>query len=379
MPIPNRAWSATDPNKVGVNNAAIVYKDPVTNVATRGSRFPPSEKANGVYTYTYKDVFATSRNPASFNFDVVRSVVPVGTAGGSASILGDIRLIAAKHDVPVSVFDSGQVLNRPYNNTSYAGVHSMRRGEPSTPNGIYYTSGGTGSDTFSAAISTPTQASALGITSNGAAFGSLLSAFPAQYAIFGQAATYSGNYYSANATWNTTPPIPEGIVGIKNSLGQTGDWDNGPGLVLDGPLCNKADEGADKHRYHGMFGGGSMDNVYQDDSPYIGPFTSEDYLPQYASFFSPNRMVPSPVMLGSLPTGVKRGLPWQTLLFRPAVSYLPGNTAHPGGSAGGSLLPGHALLDLFWMPVVDPYAISEPMATAGKINMNYQIVPFAHI
>jgi uncharacterized protein (TIGR02600 family) len=41
--------------------------------------------------------------------------------------------------------------------------------------------------------------------------------------------------------------------------------------------------------------------------------------------------------------------------------------------------PDHLLLDLFWMPVVEPYAISEPFSTAGKINMNQQLVPFTYI
>jgi uncharacterized protein (TIGR02600 family) len=31
------------------------------------------------------------------------------------------------------------------------------------------------------------------------------------------------------------------------------------------------------------------------------------------------------------------------------------------------------------MPVVEPYAISEPFSTAGKINLNYQILPFTNI
>jgi uncharacterized protein (TIGR02600 family) len=39
----------------------------------------------------------------------------------------------------------------------------------------------------------------------------------------------------------------------------------------------------------------------------------------------------------------------------------------------------YLLLDLFWMPVVEPYAISEPSSTAGRINMNYQILPFTNI
>jgi uncharacterized protein (TIGR02600 family) len=31
------------------------------------------------------------------------------------------------------------------------------------------------------------------------------------------------------------------------------------------------------------------------------------------------------------------------------------------------------------MPVVEPYPISEPFATAGKVNLNYQIAPFTYI
>ncbi len=31
------------------------------------------------------------------------------------------------------------------------------------------------------------------------------------------------------------------------------------------------------------------------------------------------------------------------------------------------------------MPIVEPYAISDPFSTAGKVNMNYQMVPFAYI
>jgi uncharacterized protein (TIGR02600 family) len=36
-------------------------------------------------------------------------------------------------------------------------------------------------------------------------------------------------------------------------------------------------------------------------------------------------------------------------------------------------------MDLFWMPVVEPYAISEPLSTAGKVNLNFDIVPYQHI
>lgn len=159
--------------------------------------------------------------------------------------------------------------------------------------------------------------------------------------------------------------IPEGIIGVKNSLGQSGDWDNGPAWLIDGPLINKADEGTNRH-----------DPTSYEQCPYIGhKYVGDDYASGQPTFFSPNRQLSSAVMFGSLPTGVKRKLPWQTLLFRPATSYFPGGTSHPGAGA----LPDHLLLDLFWMPIVEPYPISEPFATAGKINLNTQMVPFTNI
>ena len=64
--------------------------------------------------------------------------------------------------------------------------------------------------------------------------------------------------------------------------------------------------------------------------------------------------------------------PWRTLLFcaNPAAG-----TAHPGFAKPHD----HAFLDLFTMPVIEPYAISEPFSTAGKVNLNYQIAPFTYI
>jgi uncharacterized protein (TIGR02600 family) len=85
-------------------------------------------------------------------------------------------------------------------------------------------------------------------------------------------------------------------------------------------------------------------------------------------------------MFGSLPVHARsgnapfasvaaaQGKPWRTLLIRPQ----PG---HPGEVNP----PDYLIMDLFWMPVVDPYAISEPLSTAGKVNLNYQIQPFTYI
>ena len=76
-------------------------------------------------------------------------------------------------------------------------------------------------------------------------------------------------------------------------------------------------------------------------------------------------------MFGSIPTGAQRFLPWQTLLFHPG----PEDATHPGKASP----PDHLLANLFWMPVVEPYAISQPFSTAGKINMSYGIQPFSYI
>jgi len=94
--------------------------------------------------------------------------------------------------------------------------------------------------------------------------------------------------------------------------------------------------------------------------------------------------MPSAVMFGSLPTGVdptgNNPKPWQTLLFRPGTA-LAGKPAHPGEkdqpSSGNP--SDHLLLDLFWMPVVEPYALSDPFSAAGKVNMNYEIMPYTYI
>ena len=116
-------------------------------------------------------------------------------------------------------------------------------------------------------------------------------------------------------------------------------------------------------------------------------------------YMTPNRLISSPVMFGSLPTGVwgSNGLPsasqsgnwpttgasgfapWQTLLFRPHIYNTQSSVASQQYHPGMENPCDHYLLDLFFMPVVEPYAISEPLTIAGRINMNYQIMPFINI
>ena len=155
----------------------------------------------------------------------------------------------------------------------------------------------------------------------------------------------------------------------KNHPQLLGDFDNGFGYVVDGAYINKPDEGNTRvNRRNNAEVTPDVEKLIKTASlvPYFAyPHEQEISSP---TFFSPNRQIPSPVMFGSLPVGIKRGKPWETLLFRPQQD-------HPGAEDP----PDHLLLDLFWMPVVEPYAISEPFSTAGKINLNYQIQPFTHI
>jgi uncharacterized protein (TIGR02600 family) len=97
----------------------------------------------------------------------------------------------------------------------------------------------------------------------------------------------------------------------------------------------------------------------------------------YSLYYSPQRQLPSPVMFGSLSTGVKRARPWQTLLFNPmsAADAEKGAKVHPGWGT----VPDHLYLDFFRMPVAEPWAMSDPFTTNGKININYEMIPFKHL
>jgi uncharacterized protein (TIGR02600 family) len=182
------------------------------------------------------------------------------------------------------------------------------------------------------------------------------------------------------------PVLPDTF---KTEMDRWGDWDNGVAGELDGPFINKPDEG------------NAMGVAYDDyePKPWVTNSRKRAFIPYFTEpwkqesagpgLWSPNRIMPGPGMFGSLPTGVfaKNGgspQPWQTLLFR----RIGGSTAQSAAGQSPRTLavhPGwqhprdHYILDFFWMPVVEPYSISEPLATAGKINMNYAIQPFDYI
>ncbi|QIF02856.1 Verru_Chthon cassette protein A [Roseimicrobium sp. ORNL1] len=173
------------------------------------------------------------------------------------------------------------------------------------------------------------------------------------------------------------PATPYRLDGAYNAIGtgRPGDWDNGMGRIEDGPYINKPDD-------TGITG--------DTTGPMKGYFARDGYVEENSGrTYAPNRQICSAVAFGSLPTGVhpipansNKVSPWQTLLFCPnppsrsrASTADPAVTDHYGFKAPRD----HLMLDLFWMPVVEPYAISEPLSTAGKVNMNSQIMPFSYI
>ena len=166
-----------------------------------------------------------------------------------------------------------------------------------------------------------------------------------------------------------------GLTQATNT-GVLGDWTNNAGNRVDGCAIFFPDQ------YYQTFGSDAASQTSVTAPAWIPYFVGSIDTRAIADYFSPNRQVSSGVTLfGTLPSpalGSSDGKPqpWQTLLFCPNPAI---GSGHPGFGVLGSRPADHLLLDLFWMPVVEPYAISEPLATAGKINLNYAIVPFTNI
>jgi hypothetical protein len=164
-----------------------------------------------------------------------------------------------------------------------------------------------------------------------------------------------------------TNPPNGGVNGVVRSDGRAGDFDTGLGVFADGPFGNKQDEGNVIFKY---FDTGKQEWIYP--IPYAG---NQSYEPPGDIFFSPNRQMPSPGLFGSLlsrPTDTHPARGWETLAFCPNTvgERHPGNVITPRD---------HLPLDLFTMPFVEPYLISEPLSTAGRVNLNYHIAPFSYI
>ncbi len=258
-------------------------------------------------------------------------IVPQDTIRSVRVVAGDTRLVAAQTMPPELLFEVNPATER------VKGAHNFftGRGQP------YY----------GASLGRLVQgASYQGYPSNGDTF--------TQQNLVKAGDVGQSHFGVSNGNFSAASDIPfDGVAAGKTTefaVGDIpGDWDNAPFDVRDGPFINKPDEGD--------MGSSTVE-------PYSWKFKSQASGAMNSGLFTPNRQVPSAVTFGSLSTGVKANKPWQTLLFRPE----PG---HPGAASPAD----HLMLDLFHMPVVEPYAISEPLSTAGRINMNHQIVPFTYI
>ncbi len=205
---------------------------------------------------------------------------------------------------------------------------------------------------------------------------------------------------NANAT-----PLTYGLLAVPatpfdgaaiNADDRPGDFDNGPGIIEDGPYINMPDQSNGLTETASLGAGSTVGGAFRRG----GDFIDEDGVT-----YSPWRQMGSAVGFGSLPTSVF-GIgvagssptasdfiprPWQTLLFCPnppsrttAATGVPAYA--PTGASGGTRdhfgfkdPPDRWWLDFFWMPPVEPQGVCDDMATEGKVNLNYQIIPFTWI
>ena len=335
---PDLVLSGTDP----YNNGGAAGATPASYWWTFSSRFSDVGRHPLAPGAEYKDPnrrWGDWVNPPGFKTgclfraeDVVRAVVPEH---------GDIRLIAAKKTIDKSEFVP---IGDSYQDSK---IHfSDIFGEPAGNHLIYgFGNEPTGTGTEAGPQANTQVASPVTGSSNPNS-GTIAIAQPGD------------QLTAANYHWSHLPEIRPGAGKKYNKFG---DFDNGIAQSTDGSYINKPDEG-NQSQYKGHW-----------------PYFQWSYDPLNAWYFSPNRLVPSAGMLGSLPTSSTT--PWQTLLFRPQPGH-PGDPGYDDASIAKipkNKAPDHLVMDLFWMPVVEPYAISEPFSTAGKINMNYEIAPFSYI
>ncbi|MEI8309271.1 MAG: Verru_Chthon cassette protein A [Verrucomicrobiota bacterium] len=327
------------------------------------------------YHFTIPESGSDNYGRYKFTVDTVRSV---------ECKYGDTRLVAALANVPASFFTPHKFYF--YNLGSYTqttgfwsqpwarSAHTLRR---------------SGADRYSQAYNGATTGATLQPLADFLNIGNTTLSYYGEWGLPGGgdpvtktiASSFVFGQYKNN--WpHTTSSVDftdSGFLAIWNT---GGDFDNGPADAVDGPYINKPSEGKT-----------SVSNPYYN---WYNPDFQLGATPPTAGFFSPNRQIPSSAMFGSLPRGINPADPsatlnsaWQTLLFCPNPNSKDAATSasHAGMdqvSLGGApplsgKAPDYLLLDFFHMPVVEPYAISEPFSTAGKVNMNFQIAPFTYI
>jgi len=299
--------------------------------------------------------------------DVIRTIVPA---------VGDYRILAARRFVPTEMWKPHPLWRQGFEQIrqahSFSGYHA--NSEPGA--------------SFSIQASSPN-----GVIDN--YVGNYGNIYSKEIQLVGGAGYQMNN--NSSFTQNNDNMLPrhpdlppyEDWAKAANAFG---DFDTGLSGAREGSYINKPDEG-------NFFANTETRNntAHFERQAYFRESweDAEDW--RSGIYMTPNRLISSAVMFGSLPTGVWQtpgGLPsaqdltslggldyapWQTLLFRPhsqITSQQPNShQSHPGAYDPAD----HYLLDLFFMPVVEPYAISEPLSIAGRVNMNYQMMPFPHI
>lgn len=156
-------------------------------------------------------------------------------------------------------------------------------------------------------------------------------------------------------------------IGLDNKVPAGADWTSGAGQQSDGGFLSRPNQ-----EYQQLAQDASHTAICQ--TPFFAKYGA--YLKNSTStsgelsYFSPNSQIPSPVILGTIPSSTTTG--WTTLAFSPNPAAGP---SHPGLATP----PDHLYLDNFWMPVAEPYPISDQFSTAGKVNLNYAMAPFSYI
>lgn len=198
----------------------------------------------------------------------------------------------------------------------------------------------------------------------------------------------SGTTKSVPHDPKAAPAIAPGVLPL-NADRRPGDFSNGLGILPDGPFIEMPDANTAINETKAF--AGNTSGWFQRG----GDFADED-----GTSFNPLRQAASSFVFGTLPTGLFGSAwgaaprPWQTLLLCPnpasrttAPNVEPGWTpTSPSSGAtaiqdhfGFAMPRDHLWLEFFRMPVIEPAGLGDSVSTEGKVNMNYQILPYKWI
>jgi uncharacterized protein (TIGR02600 family) len=383
----NVPWDSTQAGYLSFSTALSVR----TNNVCRQNQMLASQSRQDQYT-SLRDIYCLNYNsvPSQAWYNLGIDVITADTIQSVECLYGDTRLLSCLSNVTNACFST----NPFYGNVTP--VSGMNGWPVYNRNAFSMQRNGIPADCSVAGFLLPSDAAGASNNLNGIS-GVMANVF-LKYSNLGSLSvsgfdtnkfylhkSYDNDWAGSQNSTGAGVPYTVPTCDFKNSTFQSlwqtgGDFDNGLGNFSDGPFINLPDQG---------FGsGGAVRNPYFD----------YNYTPPGGSLLTPNRMVPSPIIFGSLPVldnnwsvtnpSLSSGS-WRTLQFSPNPNALTTNLAvnrcaRTGFSEGGlrptnTILPDHLLLDFFTMPVVEPYPISDPFSTAGKVNMNYRIAPFVQI